>query len=226
MPKLYESDLDRVFNALGDATRRDVVARLAAGRVATVGELASAYAMALPSFSEHLGALERAGLVERTREGRHHRISLRTEALADLRAWLDGLSPATAAAPRPPALDDAEVLRRAEELVRVAAPKMAIVARVLDPHHRQASLDGEFTPEAHAVRRLARAALDAPEVRGELAEAQAQFDELARRVARARAGEPTPDLPAAVFPLARRLYAWQGHPLLKDAFPRAGAAVA
>jgi DNA-binding transcriptional ArsR family regulator len=240
VPKFYESDLDRVFTALGDGTRRDVVARLATGGDATVGELAAAYAISLPSFSEHLGALERAGLIERSREGRHHRISLREAALADLRGWLDELSGQPAAAPAgaagndhgmgaavPAPPDDAELLRRAEELLAAAASKMAIVARVLDPQQRRATMEAtDFSPEAHAVRHLAQAAVETPDVRAELVEAQAQYQELARQLATARAGGAVQGLPAAVFPLARRMYAWQLHPVLKDAFPRAGTAVA
>jgi DNA-binding transcriptional ArsR family regulator len=230
VPKLYESDLDRVFTALGDGTRRDVIARLCRLGDATVGELASAYDMSLPSFSEHLGALERAGLVSRTRVGRHHRIAFCREALDDLRGWIDevdsGHVPTVPSLPRSPLPDDLALIRRAEDLLAAAAPKMAVIVRVLDPQLRHGMLDGEdFSPEAHAVRRLAVAAVETPDVRGELVEAHALYVGLERALATARAEGVVRGLPAAVFPLARRLYAWQLHPVLADAFPRLAAAV-
>ena len=59
--------LDAVFTALGDRTRRDIVARLSVGE-ATVKELAEPYAMSLQAVSQHLAVLERSGLISR---GRH-----------------------------------------------------------------------------------------------------------------------------------------------------------
>ena len=56
--------LDDVFNALADATRRDLVARLTDGD-ATVGELAAPYAVSVQAISKHLKVLEQAGLVSR-----------------------------------------------------------------------------------------------------------------------------------------------------------------
>lgn len=61
--------LDQVFSALADPTRRKVVERLVAGPAATT-ELAEPFAMALPSFTQHLGVLERAGLVTSSKRGR------------------------------------------------------------------------------------------------------------------------------------------------------------
>ena len=60
--------LDLVFGALADATRRRILARLARGE-ATVGELAAPFDISRPAISKHLGVLERAGLVRRTRDG-------------------------------------------------------------------------------------------------------------------------------------------------------------
>jgi DNA-binding transcriptional ArsR family regulator len=62
-------DLNRVFKALADNTRRTVLERLSHGP-ATVGELAKAFDMALPSFLQHLEMLEEAGLVESEKHGR------------------------------------------------------------------------------------------------------------------------------------------------------------
>src|SRR5262249_56698853 len=61
--------LDRVFQALGDPTRRSVVSRLARG-TAPVSELAEPFDMALPSFLQHLKVLEGCGLVRSRKSGR------------------------------------------------------------------------------------------------------------------------------------------------------------
>ena len=61
--------LDRVFRALGDPTRRAVLRRLSAGS-APVSELARPFGMALPSFTQHLGVLEECGLVRSRKVGR------------------------------------------------------------------------------------------------------------------------------------------------------------
>src|SRR5262249_61490739 len=61
--------LDRVFRALGDPTRRAVLRRLSAGS-APVSELARAFDMALPSFTQHLDVLEQCGLVRSRKAGR------------------------------------------------------------------------------------------------------------------------------------------------------------
>lgn len=70
-----ESELDAVFAALADRTRRAIVARLAHGS-ATVGELAQPFAMSLPAVSKHLRVLEQAGLLKRERSGRVHHCRL------------------------------------------------------------------------------------------------------------------------------------------------------
>ena len=67
MPKY--SDLDRVFHALGDSSRRAMVERLSRGP-ASVSELARPFEMALPSVVQHLGVLEAAGLVTSEKVGR------------------------------------------------------------------------------------------------------------------------------------------------------------
>jgi DNA-binding transcriptional ArsR family regulator len=81
--------LDRVFQALADPTRRTVVERLATGQAST-SELARPFAMALPSFVQHLGVLERAGLVTSTKEGRVRTYRLVRSALDDADGWLAG----------------------------------------------------------------------------------------------------------------------------------------
>ena len=79
--------LDAVFRALGDATRRRLVHRLAHGE-ATVSQLAVPFDMSLPAVSKHLAVLERAGLLKRRVDGRTHYCSLRPEALAGALDWI------------------------------------------------------------------------------------------------------------------------------------------
>ena len=68
MPK-QSADLNRIFNALADPTRRAVLERLCKGE-APVSELAQPFDMALASFSQHLDVLERCGLVQSEKTGR------------------------------------------------------------------------------------------------------------------------------------------------------------
>lgn len=86
MPIATDS-LSRIFFALADPTRRAVLERLAAGS-ATVGELAEPFAMSRPAISQHLGVLEDAGLIERTREGQWRRCTLRPEGLDGAERWV------------------------------------------------------------------------------------------------------------------------------------------
>jgi DNA-binding transcriptional ArsR family regulator len=79
-------DLSRVFAALADPTRRDLVARLAVAD-ATVGELAEPYAMSLQAVSKHLRVLQDAGLVSRT--NRRRPAHLETEVLDLMTEWID-----------------------------------------------------------------------------------------------------------------------------------------
>jgi DNA-binding transcriptional ArsR family regulator len=79
--------LSQVFGCLADPTRRAILARLAQGEI-SVGELASPFKMSLPAVSKHLSVLERAGLIERAREGQWRRCSLRAAPLKDAHDWL------------------------------------------------------------------------------------------------------------------------------------------
>ena len=65
----YSAELDEVFVALADPTRRAVIRRLGLGS-ASVGELARDHPMALPSFLKHIRMLERSGLVRTSKTGR------------------------------------------------------------------------------------------------------------------------------------------------------------
>jgi DNA-binding transcriptional ArsR family regulator len=80
-------ELDRVFKALSDPTRRGVVERLVVGSAST-SELAEPFAMALPSFAQHLDVLERAGLVTSTKTGRVRTYELVPTALGIADGWL------------------------------------------------------------------------------------------------------------------------------------------
>lgn len=80
--------LSLAFAALADPTRRAILSRLARGPV-TVGELAAPFAMSGPAVSQHLKVLERAGLVERTARAQWRTVTLRTEPLDDVAAWVD-----------------------------------------------------------------------------------------------------------------------------------------
>jgi len=71
LPRTSE-DLDLLFGALADATRRGIVERLAVGE-ATVTELAAHFSISLPGISRHLKVLERASLITRSQQGRWRR---------------------------------------------------------------------------------------------------------------------------------------------------------
>jgi DNA-binding transcriptional ArsR family regulator len=82
------SALDHVFNALADPTRRVILQQLTEGE-ATVGELAQPFEMSRPAVSKHLRVLERAGLVERTIDGRITRCSLSAGPMRDASEWVE-----------------------------------------------------------------------------------------------------------------------------------------
>ena len=86
MPK-YQDQLDRVFHALGDPSRRAMVERLARGP-ASVSELARPFEMALPSVTQHLGVLEAAGIATSAKVGRVRTYQLATGALTPAAEWM------------------------------------------------------------------------------------------------------------------------------------------
>ena len=81
------SQLDATFQALSDPTRRAILARLSGGE-ATVGELAAPFHISRPAISKHLRVLERAGLVDRTREGRTSRCALDARPMREAADWV------------------------------------------------------------------------------------------------------------------------------------------
>ena len=80
--------LSRVFAALADPTRRDMVARLAVAD-ATVNELAEPFAMSLQAVSKHLRVLEDAGLVSRSKQAQRRPAHLEAEVLDMMTAWIE-----------------------------------------------------------------------------------------------------------------------------------------
>jgi DNA-binding transcriptional ArsR family regulator len=81
-------DLSAVFSALADPTRRAILERLADGD-ATVGELAAPFTMSLPAISKHLGVLERAGLVAKSRDGARRYCRVTAAPLYTATSWLE-----------------------------------------------------------------------------------------------------------------------------------------
>jgi DNA-binding transcriptional ArsR family regulator len=89
MPQRHSVDsaLPVVFHALADATRLAVVERLSVSP-ASATELAEPFAMALPSFMQHMGVLERGGIVTSHKNGRTRTYQLAPDALQLATAWL------------------------------------------------------------------------------------------------------------------------------------------
>jgi DNA-binding transcriptional ArsR family regulator len=79
--------MDSVFQALAHGARRDMLGRLTSHEL-TVGELAEPLAMSLAAASKHIKVLERAGLVQRTVDGRRHVCRLDAAPLACASQWL------------------------------------------------------------------------------------------------------------------------------------------
>lgn len=84
--------LSETFQALADPTRRAILARLALGP-ASVTELAQPFDMSGPGVSKHLKVLERAGLIERSRQAQWRPCRLTAAPLENAAAWLDGYRP-------------------------------------------------------------------------------------------------------------------------------------
>jgi DNA-binding transcriptional ArsR family regulator len=80
--------LNRVFFALSDSTRRSILAQLAQGSM-TIGDLAAPFAISKPAISKHMKILENAGLIDRTITGRQHQCTLTTAGLKTAEDWLN-----------------------------------------------------------------------------------------------------------------------------------------
>lgn len=84
----FDPSLDILFTALGEPTRRDILARLARGP-ASVSELHAGHSMALPSFLDHVRKLEAAGLIATHKQGRSRMCEMKGEALVPAVDWLE-----------------------------------------------------------------------------------------------------------------------------------------
>lgn len=83
-----QQQLDAVFGALADPTRRAIAARLAQGS-APVSELAKPFTMSLPAITKHLNVLESAGIISRQSQGRQKICSLNQESIQMAAEWID-----------------------------------------------------------------------------------------------------------------------------------------
>ena len=81
-------NLDQVFFALSDGTRRAILARLTEGST-TIGELAKPFEMSSPAISKHMKILEKAGLIERRITGSQHHCTLSTGTLKTAEDWIN-----------------------------------------------------------------------------------------------------------------------------------------
>ncbi len=80
--------LDELFAALADPTRRAIVERLLADGELSVGDVAAPFSISTPAISRHLQVLERAGLIERRIERQWRFVRMRADALTPVEGWL------------------------------------------------------------------------------------------------------------------------------------------
>jgi DNA-binding transcriptional ArsR family regulator len=85
---MADDELSKVFAALADPTRRDIVARLTEDD-ATVGELAAPYDVTVQAVSKHLKVLEEAGLVTRSRDAQRRPVHLEAKVFDLMTKWIE-----------------------------------------------------------------------------------------------------------------------------------------
>ncbi len=85
----YTAALDRTFRALGDHTRRDMLALLARRGECTVSDLGEPFDIAQPTVSKHVRVLERAQLIDRRVVGRVHFVRLKPKRLNEATRWIE-----------------------------------------------------------------------------------------------------------------------------------------
>ena len=112
--------LSKVFAALADPTRRDIVARLSVGD-ATVNAIAAPYEVSLQAISKHLKVLEDAGLVSRSREAQRRPVHLEAEVFDLMTKWIERYQAPGRGALRAPRRG-ARRARRARRPVAAARP--------------------------------------------------------------------------------------------------------
>ena len=88
--QISTADVDRIFHALADSTRRDIVA-VAVDRGYSVSALAERYPMSFAAVQKHVAVLEGAGLVTKERRGREQLVRTDIDTVQGARAFLDGL---------------------------------------------------------------------------------------------------------------------------------------
>ena len=88
MPAARPPELENLFAALADPTRRAIIDRLLARGELSVGEIAAPFDISTPAITRHLQVLERAGLIERRVERQWRYVRVRANALAPMESWL------------------------------------------------------------------------------------------------------------------------------------------
>ena len=88
MVNILDEQMDAVFTALADSTRRGMISRLAEGP-ATIGELGRPFAISKPAVTKHVKMLEKAGLVSRKKDGRIHRCKLNPKPMKQAEDWIE-----------------------------------------------------------------------------------------------------------------------------------------
>src|SRR5215475_4234992 len=81
-------ELDHLFAALADSTRRDIIERLLASGELSIGEVAASFAISMPAISRHLQVLERSGLIERRVDRQWRYVRIRADGLKPVETWL------------------------------------------------------------------------------------------------------------------------------------------
>lgn len=84
-----QQNLDKIFHALGDATRRDMLAMLSRSQYLSANELAAPFNIAQPTASKHIKVLEQSALIERKIEGRTHYFQIKSQAMDEAEGWLN-----------------------------------------------------------------------------------------------------------------------------------------
>ena len=84
---MHSENLDSVFSALSDPTRRGILVQLSQGQ-ANVSALASQHNISQPAISKHIKVLEQAGLVRRTKQGRRHIIRVDPQPIEEAQSWI------------------------------------------------------------------------------------------------------------------------------------------
>lgn len=86
--QMSDREVDRLFHALADATRRDIVRRVMRGD-SSISELARSYAMSMTAVQKHVLVLQGAGLISKVRQGREQRVVGNVDAVQQAQGLLD-----------------------------------------------------------------------------------------------------------------------------------------